>query len=54
MDDETYAKRDFKQVPGLKFYVSTVRGNVTSIVMSQVTLVKTSLLKKTYDLASYL
>ena len=28
MDDETYVKSDFKQVPGQKFYVSTIRGNV--------------------------
>jgi transposase len=28
MDDETYVKTDFKQVPGQKFYVSTHRGYV--------------------------
>lgn len=28
MDDETYVKCDFKQVPGRKFYSSTIRGNV--------------------------
>lgn len=28
MDDETYVKCDFKQIPGKKFYVSTIRGNV--------------------------
>lgn len=30
MDDETYVKRDFRQLPGKKFYVSTIRGNVSS------------------------
>jgi hypothetical protein len=30
MDDETYVKCDFKQVPGQKFYVSTIRGNVSN------------------------
>jgi hypothetical protein len=29
-DDETYLKRDFRQLPGLKYYVSTIRGNVPS------------------------
>lgn len=28
MDDETYVKMDFKQLPGQKFYASTIRGNV--------------------------
>ena len=28
MDDETYVKCDFKQLPGQKFYVSKIRGNV--------------------------
>lgn len=28
MDDETYVKFDFKQIPGQKFYLSTIRGNV--------------------------
>lgn len=28
MDDETYVKRDFKQLPGQKYYVSSIRGNV--------------------------
>jgi transposase len=28
MDDETYVKNDFKQLPGQKFYISTMRGNV--------------------------
>jgi hypothetical protein len=31
MDDETYVKNDFKQLPGQKFYVSTIRGNVPDI-----------------------
>lgn len=28
MDDETYVKADFNQLPGSKFYYSTMRGNV--------------------------
>jgi hypothetical protein len=28
MDDETYVKCDFRQIPGQKFYYSTMRGNV--------------------------
>lgn len=28
MDDETYVKCDFKQIPGQKFYISKIRGNV--------------------------
>lgn len=28
MDDETYIKANFKQIPGQKFYVSTFHGNV--------------------------
>jgi hypothetical protein len=28
MDDETYVKLDFKQLPGQRFYLSTFRGNV--------------------------
>jgi hypothetical protein len=28
MDDETYVKLDFRQIPGNKFYVSTIRGIV--------------------------
>lgn len=30
MDDETYVKCDYKQLPGRKFYTSTFRGNVPS------------------------
>lgn len=30
MDDETYVKADFKQLPGQKFYVASMRGNVPS------------------------
>jgi hypothetical protein len=29
-DDETYLKRDFRQLSGLKYFVSTTRGNVPS------------------------
>ena len=28
MDDETYVKCDYKQIPGHQYYVSTIRGNV--------------------------
>uniref|UniRef100_A0A182VRU0 Uncharacterized protein n=1 Tax=Anopheles minimus TaxID=112268 RepID=A0A182VRU0_9DIPT len=28
MDDETYAKAYFKQIPGVKFYKAYARGNV--------------------------
>jgi hypothetical protein len=28
MDDKTYVKMDFQQIPGHKFYVSRMRGNV--------------------------
>lgn len=28
MDDETYVKMDFKQLPGQKFYVATGHGDV--------------------------
>ena len=30
MDDETYIKCDFKQLPGPKFYTSIVRGRVSN------------------------
>lgn len=30
MDDETYVKSDFKQLPGQSFYVSKVRGGVSN------------------------
>lgn len=28
MDDETYVKMDFRQIPGQKFYVAITRGDV--------------------------
>ena len=29
MDDETYVKMDFKQIPGQCYYASKIRGNVS-------------------------
>ena len=29
MDDETYVKMDFKQIPGQRYYASKIRGNVS-------------------------